>query len=169
MKANSLIVLFGLLLGTLIQAQPNPAPNPGPNPAPAPAPSQPATIGNGTAPAGNGTAPAGNSTLPAGNGTLACNPYTQVCPNADCTDSDNLGITTIISPNKTAYFYIGVPILVNWTYVNSAENFPVTQVVLYYKLMKDKTWTRIGNVSRSTRTFSWTLESALAGSYEVMN
>jgi hypothetical protein len=112
----------------------------------------------------------GNAPQGANNGTNeTCNPNIQNCPTADCMDSPNLGLTQIMSPNRSAYEYIGVPILVNWTYSDTTNKaqFPLTKVSIYYKPMSSKTWIFVADVGARNTTFNWTVTNVLEGSYDV--
>jgi hypothetical protein len=97
-----------------------------------------------------------------------CNPFMQTCPNPDCVDSSILGLTLITSPNSTSYQYVGVPILVNWTYSAGTDNrYPLNSVNLYYRYSKDKSWTPIAQVNANRTSFMWNLSNVISGSYEV--
>ena len=112
----------------------------------------------------------GNTPQGASNGAnQTCNPNIQNCPTADCLNSPNLGVTQIISPNRSAYEYIGVPILVNWTYSDTTDKaqFPVTKVSIYYKSMTSKTWIFVADVGARNTTFNWTVSNVLEGGYDV--
>jgi hypothetical protein len=160
-KVSQILTLLSLVAWS-VSGQPNPNPQPS-NPAPA----DPSAVVSQNASASQAPATTTTTTV-APPPTPECNPYLRQCENADCADADSYGQVLIWSPNKNAYNYIGMPLLVNWTYTpNSDPNFPVNNVYLYYKNAKEKTWTQCGIADRRNKTYLWDVPALIPGSYEV--
>ncbi|KAL5033147.1 hypothetical protein BDV3_000165 [Batrachochytrium dendrobatidis] len=112
-----------------------------------------------------------NSLLPAAT-SLACNPFIQVCPDADCQlNVQGHAYISIHSPKSDEYHYSGTPILVNWTYSADTDRslFPVNSVDIYYKLENDRSnkWTLWKSVAPSNTSFEDVIPNAPAQSYSL--
>ena len=92
---------------------------------------------NGTTGGGNGTTGGGGTgngaipNTPSGNRTAACDPFFTVCPEyvsgaATCEPISTAGQQMlVISPNKTAFFYVGERINVTFSFTAQTSNLYV--------------------------------------------
>ncbi|KNC98288.1 uncharacterized protein SPPG_09395 [Spizellomyces punctatus DAOM BR117] len=110
-------------------------------------------------------APAPAPAPPAPPAPPPCNPFIQVCPNPNCTDSSNIGQVYIASPNTTAYFYVGKPVNVTWTYSAETDTskFPINSVHIYYQKSDAQKWAEVASVPARATNYSWALEDFQAG------
>lgn len=181
LKNVQIVAAITAVLVWQISGQPVPAPNPQPEnqqPAPAPNPQpgnqQPAPAPNQqplppVAPQPSVSINPVTVTSPSVEPTPSCNPYVETCEGADCADALNLGRVRIFSPNSSAYFYVGLPLFVNWTYDGLTDaRFPVNSVNLYYKPRKEKTWIEFAVVGRRNKTHTWNVPKLVPGSYEML-
>lgn len=94
-----------------------------------------------------------------------CNPFIQVCSNPNCTSSENIGSVQVLSPNTSAYFYVGSAINVSWTYSGETDStqFPINNIHIYYQKVDAASWNQVATVPARATNYSWLLDTFAAG------
>ncbi|KAI8915654.1 hypothetical protein EDD86DRAFT_196542 [Gorgonomyces haynaldii] len=101
--------------------------------------------------------------------SATCDPYNTVCAGVSCALPGTGGLVRLASPNTTAYFYVGQPINITWTYSDLADpQYPTQSVNIYYRQVGTDAWTSWVIAPPKSKTAFGTINNVAGGNYQVV-